>query len=56
MNAKIIALLTRHVLSSVGLVLVSEGVVEEGIAQELTGSIAAIAGIVWSVIEKKSKQ
>jgi hypothetical protein len=45
--------LVRHALTITGGVLVTKGVIDEGMAAELIGIAMSIVGVVWSF---KSKQ
>jgi hypothetical protein len=42
----------RHTLTFVGGLIVMFGLLDESIVTELTGSIIALGGIIWSIIEK----
>lgn len=44
----------RHFITGIGAILVAKGLVEEGVWSELTGTAISFAGLVWSVISKKS--
>jgi hypothetical protein len=43
----------RHTLTFGGGVLVTLGLLSEGIATEISGLIIALAGGIWSIVEKK---
>jgi hypothetical protein len=42
----------RHSLTFVGGVLVTKGLIEEGLVLEIVGGVTSIVGIVWSFVEK----
>jgi hypothetical protein len=42
----------RHALTFLGGIIVSYGMVEEAMAQELIGGIFTVVGLIWSVIDK----
>lgn len=43
----------RHVLTFVGGALVLMGYTDDAMVQELIGGVMALAGTVWSVVDKK---
>lgn len=43
----------RHVLTFVGGVLITKGVLDEAMATEIIGGIVTIVGGIWSVLDKK---
>jgi hypothetical protein len=45
--------LIRHVLTTVGGILIAKGTIDEGMLTLLTGSILGIVGFVWSWTSKK---
>jgi len=45
--------ITRHILTFVGGILVTKGLMEEGMLTESIGSILTVIGAVWSIIAKK---
>jgi hypothetical protein len=45
----------RHVLTFVGGILIAQGLVSEGLTQEIIGGIIAITGTVWSIVDKFKK-
>jgi hypothetical protein len=47
--------IARHVLTFVGGILITKGVVEEPIVNEVIGTIVTVIGTVWSVITKPAK-
>jgi hypothetical protein len=46
----------RHVLTFVGGVLITKGLVDEVIAQEVIGGVMTLVGSVWSIFSKKTSQ
>lgn len=42
----------RHVLSVIAGILVAKGVVAEGVALELSGSLMGLSAVVWSIFDK----
>ena len=43
----------RHLLTFGGGLLAGQGVIDEGMALELSGALATVVGIIWSIIDKK---
>lgn len=43
----------RHLLTALGGVLVTKGVVDSGTVEAVVGGLLAIGGAVWSVYHKK---
>jgi hypothetical protein len=46
----------RHLLTFVGGVLVSLGWLDESTMQQLAGSLATVAGLLWSVWDKWTRE
>jgi len=46
----------RHVLTFVGGLLVAHGVAEAGLVSEIIGAVIAIAGTIWSIVDKIKKK
>lgn len=44
--------ITRHVLTFLGGVLITKGLVDEATATEIIGGLITLAGTIWSVIDK----
>jgi hypothetical protein len=44
--------IVRHVLTFVGGFLVMQGVLDEGMAVELSGAVVTLAGGIWSILDK----
>jgi hypothetical protein len=53
MNADVLKGIARHLLTSVGGVLVAKGVVDAGQLEVLAGAGAILVGIVWSYFKNK---
>lgn len=45
--------LVRHLLTTLGGVLVAKGYIEAGVVEQLAGAVVAIVGVVWSVLAKR---
>ena len=56
MNKQTILAICRHGLTTAGGALVAQGLGDEAIVQEAIGVVIAIIGLVWSIIEKRSRQ
>lgn len=54
MNAQIIAALSRHILTAVSGGLFLKYGVDGSTADAIIGGIAALAGVGWSIYDKKS--
>lgn len=46
----------RHVLTFVGGFLVMQGLVDESLVLELSGSVVTLAGGIWSILDKSKKE
>jgi hypothetical protein len=44
----------RHTLTFVGGILVTKGLLDEGMANEIIGGILTLIGSIWSVINKNA--
>jgi len=53
-TAKVAGAVARHFLTVAGGYLVAKGYADEGTVAEITGGGVALAGVVWSVLEKKA--
>jgi len=42
----------RHTLTFVGGVLITKGLIDEGVAQEIIGGVLTLVGAVWGIIDK----
>jgi len=57
MNQEKVLGILRHVLTFVGGVLVTRGLIDESLYTELVGAIMTLVGGIWSVVDKnKLKQ
>ena len=45
----------RHTLTFVGGIMVTKGLIDEGIATEISGALVALIGSIWGVAEKTVK-
>ena len=50
-----VAGITRHVGTVVAGVLVTSGVIDESMTQQVTGIIVGLGAVLWSIIQKKRK-
>jgi len=44
--------IVRHILTFGGGILVTKGVLDEGMVAEISGAVITLIGAVWSIIEK----
>jgi len=56
MNQNQILGIARHILTFVGGFLVVRGKIDESTLTEIVGSVITLAGLVWSVVDKKEKK
>jgi hypothetical protein len=56
MNKETILGIVRHVLTFGGGFLVTKGLADAGEVTELVGAVAAILGVVWSILDKRAKK
>jgi hypothetical protein len=47
--------IVRHILTFVGGVLITKGLIDESAIMEITGAIVGLVGAIWSIIEKNKK-
>ena len=47
--------IVRHILTAGGGVLVSKGVMTDGMLETSIGAVITIAGVIWSALAKKKK-
>lgn len=45
--------IARHALTFVGGILVTKGLFDEATWAELSGSVITLAGLIWSILDKK---
>ncbi len=48
--------IVRHAMTAGGGYLVGNGIIDAGQVETLTGAAVAIAGVIWSVVNKTQKQ
>ena len=48
--------LARHVLTTLGGIFVTKGAIGESDLEIAVGAVVALAGVVWSVIDKRGRQ
>lgn len=56
MNSTVILGIVRHVLTGLGGAAVAGGWMSDGMVTELVGAVVTLAGVVWSVIDKRAKK
>jgi hypothetical protein len=44
--------IVRHILTFGGGILVTKGLLDEGMVSEISGAVITLIGAVWSIIEK----
>jgi hypothetical protein len=49
----VIGAFARHLLTTLGGILVSKGLLESSQVEPLAGAVLVIGGVVWSLIQKK---
>lgn len=52
MKKEVLLGIIRHVLTFGGGILVTKGLIEESLVQELGGSLVTLIGGIWSVFQK----
>jgi len=55
MNKETVLGIVRHVLTFGGGFLITKEVADAGEVTELVGALAAVIGVVWSILSKRSK-
>lgn len=45
--------ITRHVLTFVGGIAVTKGIIDEATLTQIVGGIITLAGTIWSIVAKK---
>ena len=43
----------RHVLTFAGGFLITKGIIDEALSQEIIGGVVSLVGLVWSIWTKK---
>lgn len=56
MKKEVVLGIVRHVLTFVGGILITKGLIDESTAQELVGSLVTTIGLIWSVIQKQNNE
>lgn len=54
MNKNQVMGLIRHLLTFVGGILITQGVLDEGMYTEISGAAMTLIGSIWSIVEKQS--
>jgi hypothetical protein len=44
--------IVRHVVTFVGGVLVTKGLIDNSMVQEILGGVTTLAGVIWSIVAK----
>jgi hypothetical protein len=44
--------IVRHVVTFVGGVLVTKGLIDNSTVQEILGGVTTLAGVIWSIVAK----
>lgn len=47
--------IARHILTTAGGYLVAQGAVAQSEMEAIVGGVLALAGVVWSILQKKGK-
>jgi len=47
--------IVRHGLTFVGGLVITGGLIDSGLYAELTGGVLSIAGVIWSILDKRKK-
>ena len=47
--------IVRHGLTFIGGILVTKGLFDASVWAEISGSVITLAGLIWSVVDKKEK-
>ncbi len=55
MNRDQILGIVRHIMSGVGTVLVTKGIIDAGNLEIAVGAVVALAGVAWSVLAPEKK-
>ena len=53
MNKELILGVVRHVLTFAGGFLITKGIIDEALSQEIIGGVVSLVGLVWSIWTKK---
>lgn len=55
MKKEMILAIIRHTLTFVGGVFVTKGLLDEGMATELSGAAMTLVGGIWSIVDKSKR-
>ena len=47
--------IVRHILTTLGGILVTKGYVDASGIEAIAGGVVAVVGVVWSVLEKRAR-
>lgn len=47
--------IVRHGLTFLGGIIITGGLIDSGLWAELSGGVLTLAGVVWSIIDKRKK-
>lgn len=47
--------IVRHGLTFLGGIVITGGLMDQGMYSELSGAILTIAGVIWSILDKRKK-
>jgi hypothetical protein len=54
MNKEQVLGLIRHILTFVGGIVLTKGLIDESLYTELVGGVTTLVGTIWSIVGKKS--
>jgi hypothetical protein len=54
MNKEQVLGITRHILTFVGGIIVTKGLIDESLYTELVGGVITLIGSIWSIASKKA--
>lgn len=52
MNKEQVLSILRHTLTFIGGILITKGLIDETLSNEIVGSIITLTGLVWGVVSK----
>lgn len=47
--------IVRHGLTFIGGIVITGGLIDSGLYSELSGGVLTLAGVIWSIIDKRKK-
>ena len=53
MNKEQVLGIVRHALTTIGGILIANGLIDNGSVTEIAGSVITLVGVIWSVVAKK---